>query len=795
MIENKVYYFSCKPNSRLVLNFDTIVTTPYSTAGNLHGKTEIDSLTNELVYIPQNDYTGHVEFTLSFGNNNNNDNVLDKIIKVQILVANTFKPRARIIKIIGQELISNDVVALVELIKNSFDADSKNIKIQFNDIFSNSGEIIIKDDGCGMSFDKINNVWLEPATPDKKSNSQPTFSSLYGRRMLGEKGIGRFAVHRLGDGIQLITRSKNETSILDDYETIVEIDWTEFTEDKYLDDIPVKVYKNYSPKIFTQTTGTFIKITQINPWKNKKAVLDAAVKIKGLESPIKPKQIQLHNSNISTQNDPGLVIELISNDNSLNVDLNNIKTLSELLDTSFYSFNGIIDEKGNILYEYKFNRPDYQAERRSNVAIYDLKKQNVDWFDTHTLNEIESPGIFEVNFFAWDLDTAALKVAGLSDYYRNIIKPNSGIRVYRDNFRVWPYGEPDDDWLNLDLTRLNAPKERTVSRNQVFGVIHLSSITNPCLKDQSNREGLIVSPQYEQFYKLVSASLNLFATERKKDKIKIEKILTKKGVSDIVTDSINNVRLKINKNNHSNLYSSDIDNIEKKYTEKVNDILERYMMAAAIGISYSIPIHEMKLRLTSIKHVIEDIEKNPLLQDKYLRLLSTYVKETEDIVRAVTSIMSKQKKQTVDLVKVARNVCILKESELNKYNINYNISSDKEFLAEIVPGLFNTAILNIVDNSIYWLRAKKHQLRQSLLEFQPQIDISFGYNDVGRKYMRISDNGNGFEDPFELLVEPYYSRKEDGLGLGLYLVNEIVIRNGANLVGYNDNGAVIDIIF
>lgn len=123
MIENKVYYFSCKPNSRLVLNFDTIVTTPYSTAGNLHGKTEIDSLTNELVYIPQNDYTGHVEFTLSFGNNNNNDNVLDKIIKVQILVANTFKPRARIIKIIGQELISNDVVALVELIKNSFDAD------------------------------------------------------------------------------------------------------------------------------------------------------------------------------------------------------------------------------------------------------------------------------------------------------------------------------------------------------------------------------------------------------------------------------------------------------------------------------------------------------------------------------------------------------------------------------------------------------------------------------------------------------------------------------------------------
>jgi len=791
MIENKTYSFQCKPNSKIELIFDDKITPPFTSTGTGNGKIDFDKSANKLFYIPKEDFIGKDSIILEYYLADKSE----KIIKIDIMVANSFKPRARIIKIIGQELISNDVVALVELIKNSFDADSKNIEIKFIDIFSKSGEIIIKDDGCGMSFEKINNVWLEPATPDKKSISEPTFSSLYGRRMLGEKGIGRFAVHRLGDSIQLITRSKNKINILDDYETVVEIDWNEFTDDKYLDEIPVKIYKNFSPKIFTHASGTFIKISEINPWKNKKTVLDAAVKIKGLESPIKPKQIQLHNSNNSTQNDPGLAINLISNDNSLNLDLKNLKSLSELLDTSFYSFNGIIDEKGNILYEYNFNRVDYQSEKRSETAIYDLKKLNLDWFESHPLNDIESPGSFEVNFFAWDLDTTALKVAGLSDYYRNIIKPNSGIRIYRDNFRVWPYGEPEDDWLNLDLTRLNAPKERTVSRNQVFGVIHLSSITNPCLKDQSNREGLIVSPQYEQFYKLVSASLTLFATERKKDKIKIEKLFSKKNVTDIVTESISNLRSKVDKNNHYNIYGSDIENIEKNYTEKVNDILERYMMAAAIGISYSIPIHEMKLRLTSIKHVIEDIEKNPLLQDKYLRLLSTYVKETEDIVRAVTSIMSRQKKQSTDLIKVARNVRILKESELNKYNIKYNIDSEKEFFVEIVPGLFNTAILNIVDNSIYWLRAKKNQLRQSLIEYKPQIKISFGYNDEGKKYMRIQDNGNGFEDPFELLVEPYYSRKEDGLGLGLYLVNEIVVRNGAILRGYNDNGAVIEIIF
>ncbi len=219
------------------------------------------------------------------------------------------------------------------------------------------------------------------------------------------------------------------------------------------------------------------------------------------------------------------------------------------------------------------------------------------------------------------------------------------------------------------------------------------------------------------------------------------------------------------------------------------------MMAAAIGISYSIPIHEMKLRLTSIKHVIDDLEKNPTLQDKYLRQLSEYVKETDDIVKAVTSIMSRQKKQSVDLNRVAENIRILKGSELKKYNIEYEVKSVHEFMVEAVPGLLNTAVLNIVDNSIYWLRAKKIESRQNQKSFSPKITISFDINDEGRKLMKISDNGFGFEDPFDLLIEPYYSRKTDGLGLGLYLVNEIIIRQGGRLNGYNNNGATIELIF
>ncbi len=788
--EEKTYTFSVKPNNKLVLNFIENITYPYSIAGNLNGTLTFNDSTKLLEYSPNRDFTGLISFLLSF-----NEGISKKSIKVEIQVANVFKPRARIIKIIGQELISNDVIALVELVKNSFDADAQKIELSLNNIFTASGEIIIKDDGSGMTFDKIINVWLEPATPDKKSKGNTSFSNCFERKLLGEKGIGRFAVHRLGNKIELITRaSKDCSGMLEDYETIVEIDWNEFSEEKYLDEIPINVVKNNNPKTFENSSGTLIRISQINPWKNKRAVKEAVIKIKSLESPLKPKQVKLHKNN--KKNDPGISLIITSNDDSLNKEINDIKTLAELLDTAFYKFSAIIDESGKILYDYTFDRIDYQDIKRNVFSkTDDLKKKNVDWFEDHPITSNNSPGFFEVNFSAWDLDTTTLKVAGLLDYYRNIIKPNSGIRIYRDNFRVWPYGEPEDDWLNLDLTRLNAPKERTVSRNQVFGIVHISSIENFNLKDQSNREGLIFSQQYEQFYHLVSAAISVFANERKFDKIKIDRVSSKRKVIDIVTDSINKLKTKIEYNNHSFLYNTDIDLIEKNYHEKINEVLERYMMAAAIGISYSIPIHEMKLRLTSIKHVIEDLEKNPLLQDKYLRQLVDYVNETEDIVKAVTSIMSRQTKKSVDLSKVAENVRILKESELRKYDVEYVVEKVKGFTIEAVPGLINTAILNLVDNSIYWLRAKKSGYREILKDFQPKINISFGVNDEGRKFMKISDNGYGFEDQFDLLVEPYYSRKEDGLGLGLYLVNEIIIRQGGRVNGYNDNGAVVELTF
>jgi len=772
----------------LILNLD--YNSAFSIGGKIHGEIKWDVENKQLIYIPELDFTGELHLNL-----NGIKNGEPIRYTLQIVIANTFKPRARIIKIIGQELISSDVIALVELIKNSYDADAENIDIHLNNIFSSDGEIIIKDNGIGMTYEKVLNVWLEPATPDKRGN-EGVYSKCFNRKSLGEKGIGRFAVHRLGEKIELITRGRESCDgLLHNYETEVSIDWSLFNEDKYLSDIPVSVKKNLVPKTFINDSGTLIRISTIKPWKDLKAVKEAVSKIRGLESPVKAKHVKLHL--IDNLNDPGVSIDFKSNDDKVLKEIKEVKSLKDLLDTAFYKFYGIIDQNGNLLYDYSFDRVGYADIKREDLYISEsLTSMDPDYFESRPLHEKNTPGIFEVSFYAWDLDTTALKVAGLKEYYKNVIKPNAGVRIYRDNFRVWPYGEPNDDWLGLDLKRLNEPKERTVSRNQVFGIVHISSTNNSDLKDQSNREGLIVNEQYENFYQLISGCLTVFGRERKKDKILIDNLTkSKSSLKDAVTESIDILRNEVLKRNHQDIYDESINAIETTYHHKINDILERYMMAAAIGISYTIPIHEMKLRLNSIKNVIDDLQKHPELQDKFLKKLGEYVNETDDIINAVTSIMSRQKKQKVSLYKVAQNTLILKEYDLKKHNIELEIIGDDKIQVEAVPGLLNTAVLNLVDNSIYWLRAKKIICRNSHQEFFPKIVISISKNPDGGAILSVRDNGEGFKDPFELLLEPYYSRKTDGLGLGLFLVNEIMVRLEGNLKGFNKNGAIVEMIF
>ena len=169
-----------------------------------------------------------------------------------------FKPRARIMLQLGDQLIKNESIALLELVKNSYDADAKIVNIIMDNIENqDSGSITIEDDGFGMDFTTVTNVWMEPGSDYKEKIYLEKIRTKLDRLPLGEKGIGRFGAHKLGYEVELVTRKKNKP------EVYVHIDWTKFQDSEYLKDVPVKIIERNAEIFKGDKYGTILIIKKL----------------------------------------------------------------------------------------------------------------------------------------------------------------------------------------------------------------------------------------------------------------------------------------------------------------------------------------------------------------------------------------------------------------------------------------------------------------------------------------------------------------------------------------------------
>jgi HSP90 family molecular chaperone len=141
-----------------------------------------------------------------------------------------FTPKARLIKILGEQLIKNATVGIIELVKNSYDADATEVQIIMQFLNTPDAKIIIKDNGTGMDLPTFKNKWMNPATGHKEEQKENKERSKLKRLPLGEKGVGRFAAQQIGNRLVMITKT-----IATEQELFVDVDWSMF-------DIRGKVY-------------------------------------------------------------------------------------------------------------------------------------------------------------------------------------------------------------------------------------------------------------------------------------------------------------------------------------------------------------------------------------------------------------------------------------------------------------------------------------------------------------------------------------------------------------------------
>ena len=449
------------------------------------------------------------------------------------------RPAARLIHTIGSDLIGDSYAALVELVKNSYDADATKVDIVFKytEIDNEQALIIsIKDDGHGMDFDTVINKWLVPATNDKLKRKVSKNGS---RTLQGRKGIGRFAASILGQEMTLSTVDANGEK------SEAVIDWRIFKTDEFLENIELLIEK----KETQEASGTDILIiakdekyeeividengdekviekidTKLSYW-NRDTLNQLVSELRKLISPFNESIEDKFKINLSFKNSPFKDID------------DNIKIETyPIIKYYDYRVSGTISDKGkaNLLFENNVNPEVVQTEKiEKNLEISESSKfcgeVKIDFrvFD-------REPEAIE-NLINKGLINPVSKVLMGKREARNQLNEVYGVNIYKNSFRIRPYGNKGVDWLGLDKSRVQSFADR-VSNNQIVGFVTIQSEEASGLEEKSARDGLKENEFYSGLVELSQKALSELEERRYGFRLKSKK---SRGETSKIQDKIN----------------------------------------------------------------------------------------------------------------------------------------------------------------------------------------------------------------------------------------------------------------
>lgn len=658
-----------------------------------------------------------------------------------------FKPRARLLLQLGDQLIKNESIALVELVKNSYDADANKVDIYMEHVDNaEDGIIIIEDDGYGMDAETVENVWMEPGSDFKSEKFRNReLSPKYKRLPIGEKGIGRFGVHKLGNQIELVTKKDGAK------EVFVRIDWTIFNNYRYLDDVPIKIIEREQPVLFKNgATGTSITISDLRKEWTRGVARNVKRTITALVSPFEANDS--FNAEFDIADKPGWFEGLLKWD--------------DIKDYALFNFKVTINGSKIKKFDYSFTpwasmpKISGRKEDKDNAIISKFSELEDEDGRKFSLNDHEiGDVVFEGYIF--DRDAYVMRL-GVSDKtgFKNYLDNNSGIRVFRDGLRVYDYGEPENDWLGLDLRRVNQPTKR-LSNNIILGAIYLKRSDSSDLIEKTNREGFVENGAYKAFRDSILHTLNIVETLRFSDKQKLREIYGPTPKSEPVLHVLGELKEYVDKNVKEDDVKKEIVAGLVKIEEDYKRINENLLKAAGAGLSMSVVVHEVEKIILEVAKVL----KAENASERAMNL----VKHLEKLIDGYSAIIRKSTQTNEDVREVIDQALTNTEYRLASHKVEV-IKSYKNYKGgiktKIARGLVIGSIMNIIDNSIYWLEKAGRKKKK--------IYIDVSEEEKGFLNIIIADNGTGFLLPTEEITEPFVSAKPGGIGLGLHIASEIM---------------------
>jgi len=649
-----------------------------------------------------------------------------------------FQPRARLLKLIGAELISDDVLAITELVKNAHDADASSVTVEFLGVTKPEGSIVIRDDGHGMDLDILLGHWMQPAGTSK-SRTEARMTNR-GRRVLGEKGVGRFAADKLARKLDLVSLRAGEAQ-----EICALFDWDEFdTETRMLAEVKSRWESRPASEI--KGYGTILRMTGLRTVWNERMFCRMCTRLARLRSPF--ANLDSFAIRIESDEFPQYSGEL----------------RSDILDRSPYRIDAVFDG-------------------RQSVVI------NVN--GSHTVEHLWNGhgdlrcGPVCVRLFAFDLETEAIARIGPRMEVRAWLKEWSGVSVYRDGFRVWPYGEPHDDWLRLDRLRVNNPVVR-LSNNQVVGFVEITRDGNPDLADLTNREGLLQSRAFDDLRRLLHFVLHILEGERQSLRHPTEPV--KRAAAGRVESEEGNIPSKLEKLAKSAApeLAGELRRIALKLNETTSReearrkrFVEGYSELAAVGqaaIGFSQTVRLVLDHMhTELSNLREAIGRTDRRTGNSVSAIETAMKSLLDRIAMLSPIEAggHYRRRAMDVPAELESFRKLVRPLLRPQDVRMELKAPRKSVlrVEMRPESFHRILHILTTNSLEWLsRARKPEIRIATAMRGGDCEIVFG------------DNGPGISpDLAEKVFDPMFSCREGGRGMGLTIARNILTLHGGHI--------------
>ena len=763
-----------------------------------------------------------------------------------------FKVAARTILQLGSELISSDSIAFYELIKNGFDAGSDRVEINFlirisgddwddcysalssvgerayrgepiaiqatremlleridrsvpdiaslvEDIelastfedlrsaFHRANTITVRDSGLGMSLPILRDAFLTIGTRYRRAERERAEIPSSERVILGDKGVGRLSAMRLGSQMLVETTQKTDPNWHE-----LRIDWDAFSHDSdlLLSDIPVSATEGRR-KGDHNVSGTELHIWGLtHSWTRKQVEDIAGDEFARFTDPFTggssstSLRVTFNGSSIAIPSFDKLLFD--------NAHASLSATFTTLAPDSSSEPPLVV---GNVNYRIANQQTDFR------IGPLDLAS-----ITGSPVSVVRNIGPFQLELYWWNRRLLR-RIEGIGNLklVRSLLdRWSGGVTVYRDGFRVNPYGGTDDDWLDLDKDAF-AARGYKLNRRQIVAKIVISRDGNPYLVDQTNREGLQHNSYFLAFRAIVKHLLEirlrgfLDESDRRSRLSKVEAVdqlevrtrrfgqrvrASLRQLRKIAPDAVQEVGILDDVEGLLKEIDQTFSNARLR-VQAYRDERERLVALAGTGLLVEVVAHELNRAtthaLTTVTKAADDPNLAPartvlLTLGAQLRTLRTRLSVLDEM-----SISGRQVKTSFDFADWVRGILENHQPQFERHHIQSKLSVEPlnggELRVNMVRGMVVQILENLLSNSIYWLAVQ----RRDDPEFQPRISVTI---DTDERTLTFVDNGPGIElGTGEEVFRPFFTTKPpgDGSGLGLYIAREVANYHGATL--------------